>query len=137
MCSSAWTTPADGGVPADIDPLIECTSVARGLRTYPGGKAFLAAYRERYGVADPNPYAILGYEAMKLGLSTIARLGADGDSKSAVLAALFSTAARHSVLGTYGFDKNGDTTQRSYGLYRVGPSGDPTFVRTITPSHVL
>ena len=137
MCTSGWTNPRDGGVPASIDPLIQCTAVTRGFAAYPGGRAFLAAYRARYGVADPNPYAILGYEAMKLGLSTIAGLGADGDSKSAVVSALFSTTSRHSVLGTYGFDKNGDTTQRAYGLYEVGPSGDPVFVRTITPPHVL
>jgi branched-chain amino acid transport system substrate-binding protein len=133
MCVSAWTNPRDGGVPAGIDPLIECTAVTRGLRAYPGGKAFQAAYRAAYGVADPSPYSILGYEAMKLGLSTIAGLGSEGDSKSAVLRALFSTTDHHSVLGTYGFDKYGDTTLRSYGLYRVGPNGNPVFVKTITP----
>jgi branched-chain amino acid transport system substrate-binding protein len=137
MCTSGWTNPRYGGVPAAVDPLIECTSVTRRLSDYPGGKAFLAAYRATYGVAEPSSYAILGYEAMKLGLSTIAGLGADGDSRSALLSALFSTTDRHSVLGTYGFDRNGDTTLRSYGLYRVGPSGDPVFVRTITPTHVL
>ena len=68
--------PPDGGVPASIDPLIQCTSLAQSLTAYPGGKAFLAAYKAKYGVADPNPYAIYGYEAMKLGLSTIAGLGA-------------------------------------------------------------
>ncbi len=133
MCTSAWTNPRDGGVPAGIDPLIECTAVTRSVSAYPGGEAFVAAYRARYGGPDPSPYAILGYEAMKLGLSTISGLGQDGDSKSAVLSALFSTTDRHSVLGTYGFDRNGDTTLRSYGLYRVGTSGDPVFVRTITP----
>ncbi len=40
---------------------------------------------------------------------------------------------RSSVLGTYGFDRNGDTTLRSYGLYRVGPNGDPLFFKTLTP----
>jgi branched-chain amino acid transport system substrate-binding protein len=137
MCTGSWTNPRDGGVPARLGRLIECTAVTRNLGAYPGGKAFLTAYRERYGVADPSAYAILGYEAMKLGLNTIARLAADGESKSAVLSALFSTTDRHSVLGTYGFDKNGDTTLRSYGLYKVGPSGDPIYVRTITPPHVL
>ncbi|MBV9417082.1 MAG: hypothetical protein JO363_19005, partial [Solirubrobacterales bacterium] len=81
--------------------------------------------------------AILGYEAMKLGLSTIASLGTNGDSKSAVLSALFHTTARHSVLGTYGFEADGDTTMRSYGLYKVGPNGDPEFVKTITPPRAL
>ena len=137
MCNGSWTNPKHGGVATSIGRLIECTSVIRNLRTYPGGKGFLAAYRARYGTAGPSPYAILGYEAMKLGLSTIARLGAEGDSKSDVRTALFSTTDRHSVLGTYSFDQNGDTTLRSYGLYKVGPSGNPTFVRTITPPHVL
>ena len=78
-----------------------------------------------------------GYEAMKLGLSTIASLGNSGDSKSAVLSALFATAGRRSVLGTYSVDRDGDTTLRSIGLYKVGPTGDPAFWRTITPARVL
>ena len=41
------------------------------------------------------------------------------------------------MIGTYGFDRNGDTTLRSVGLYKVGPSGDPTFFKTITPPRVL
>lgn len=133
LCTSAWTNPKDGGVPASIDRLIECTAVPFGLGAYSGGRAFLAAYRARYGVWDPSPYAILGHEAMSLGLSTIASIGSKGNSKSAVLKALFSTTDRRSVLGTYGFDRDSDTTLRSYGLYRVGRSGDPVFVRTLTP----
>ncbi len=137
MCTSAWTNPKDGGVPATIDPLIECTQVTQSVTAYPGGKAFLAAYKASYSHSNPNPYAILGYEAMRLGLTTIAGLGPNGDSKSAVLSALFSTANRHSVLGTYGFNRNGDTTLKSFGLYKVATSGNPVFVRTITPSRVL
>ena len=136
MCTSAWTNPRDGGVPARIDPLIQCTQVTLSLSAYPGGKAFLDAYKAKYGVSNPSPYAIFGYEAMSLGLSTIASLGPSGDSKSAVLSALFSTTDRHSVLGTYGFEHSGDTTLRTYGLYKVGSNGDPVFVRTITPPHV-
>ncbi len=137
MCSGSWTNPKDGGVAPSVGRMIECTAITRPVRAYPGGKAFLAAYRARYGAARPSPYAILGYEAMKLGLSTVAGLGAGGDGKSAVRTALFSISRRRSVLGTYGFDKNGDTTLRSYGLYKVGPGGDPVFVRTITPPRVL
>jgi branched-chain amino acid transport system substrate-binding protein len=137
MCTSAWTNPHDGGVPAAIDRLIECTEVTQSLTAYPGGKAFLAAYRARYRGSNPSPYAILGYEAMRLGLSTIAGLGNNGDSKSAVLSALFATTNRRSVLGTYSFKKDGDTTLKAIGLYRVGASGNPTFLRTITPARVL
>jgi len=136
MCTNSWTNAADGGVPASIDPLIQCTVATLDLKAYPGGKAFLAAYKAKYGVADPDPYAIYGYEAMRLGMSTIARLGSQGNSKSAVLHALFATTDRHSVLGTYGFNKNGDTTLKSYGLYKVGSNGNPLFVTTLTPTKV-
>jgi branched-chain amino acid transport system substrate-binding protein len=137
MCASTWTNRRAGGVPSTIDPLIECTAITRSVASYPGGPTFQAAYRAAHAGASPSPYAILGYEAMMLGLSTIASMGTNGNSKSAVRGALFSTTDRHSVLGTYGFDRYGDTTLRSFGLYRVGRSGDPVFVRTITPAAVL
>jgi branched-chain amino acid transport system substrate-binding protein len=137
VCSDTYTAAAKGGVPAAIDPLIECTVATQNLAAYPGGKDFLAAYQAKYGTANPDPYAIYGYEVMKLGLDTIKGLGAQGNSKSAVLHALFATTARASVLGTYGFDKNGDTTLKSYGLYKVGPNGEPVFFKTITPTKTV
>jgi branched-chain amino acid transport system substrate-binding protein len=137
MCTSSWTNAKDGGVPASIDPFILCTVATLDLSAYPGGKAFLAAYKAKYGVANPDPYAIYGYESMKLGLDTIASLGPNGDNKADVLKALFAIKDRNSVLGTYGFDANGDTTLKSYGLYKVGPTGDPVFDKTLTPTKVL
>ena len=137
VCSDTWTSAAKGGVPASIDPLIQCTVATLDLAAYPGGKDFLAAYKAKYGTANPDPYAIYGYEVMKLGLDTIAKLGAQGNSKSDVLKALFATTARNSVLGTYGFDKNGDTTLKSYGLYKVGSNGEPVFFKTITPTKTV
>ena len=53
------------------------------------------------------------------------------------LAALFAIKSRASVLGTYGFDKNGDTTLKSYGLYKVGSDGEPVFVKTLTPTKTV
>jgi len=137
VCSDSYTAAAKGGVPAAIDPLIQCTVATQNLTAYPGGKDFLAAYQAKYGTANPDPYAIYGYEVMKLGLDTIAKLGAQGNSKSDVLKALFATTQRNSVLGTYGFDKNGDTTLKSYGLYKVGPNGEPVFFKTITPTKTV
>jgi branched-chain amino acid transport system substrate-binding protein len=133
VCTSSYTGEKDGGVPASIAPLIQCTVATLDLKSYPGGKDFLKAYADKYGVSNPDPYAIYGYEAMKLGLDTIAGLGANGNDKSAVLDALFATKDRHSVLGTYGFDENGDTTLTSYGLYKVDSNGDPVFFKTLTP----
>lgn len=137
VCTDSYTAASKGGVPATIDPLLECTVATLNLASYPGGKDFLAAYKAKYGSAEPDPYAIYGYEAMKLGLDTIAKLGADGNNKAKVLAALFATTARSSVLGTYGFDKNGDTTLKSYGLYKVGSDGEPTFSTTLTPDKTV
>jgi branched-chain amino acid transport system substrate-binding protein len=133
MCTGAWTNQRMGGVAAAIDPLIECTLAPQSLDSYPRGRQFLAAYRAKYGGAPPDPYAIYGYEAMKLGLTTIARVGYDGNNKLAVLKALFEARRRDSLLGSYAFDRNGDTTLKSYGLYRVGPTGDPVFYKTIAP----
>jgi branched-chain amino acid transport system substrate-binding protein len=133
ICTGSYTNAAQHGVPAAVDPRIQCTVATLDLPQYPGGKAFLASYKAKYGTANPDPYAIYGYEVMKLGLDTIKGLGAKGNDKAAVLAALFATKARSSVLGTYGFDKNGDTTLKSYGLYKVGKDGNPTFERTVTP----
>jgi branched-chain amino acid transport system substrate-binding protein len=136
VCSSAWTNAKQGGAPAAIDPLMQCTVATLDLTAYPGGKDFLAAYKAKYGVSNPDPYAIYGYEDMKLVLDTIKSLGAQGNSKSAVLKALFAIKSRNSVLGTYGFDANGDTTLKSYGLYKVGSDGNVKFFKTLTPAKV-
>ena len=136
VCSSAWTEASQGGVPASIDPLMECTVATQNLTAYPGGKAFLAQYKAAYGVSSPDPYAIYGYAVMQLALKTIAGLGANGDSKAAVVNALFATKATSSVLGTYGFDKNGDTTLKSYGVYKV-VAGVPAFFESVTPTKTV
>ena len=133
VCTSSYTSAKEGGVPADIAPLMQCTVATLDLKSYPGGNEFLKAYADKYGDSNPDPYAIYGYEVMKLGLDTIKSLGPDGSDKSAVLDALFNTKDRNSVLGKYGFDENGDTTLTSYGLYKVDSSGNPVFFKTLTP----
>jgi hypothetical protein len=40
------------------------------------------------------------------------------------------------VLGAYGFNKNGDTTLKSYGLYKI-TAGDPVFFKTLTPNKTV
>jgi branched-chain amino acid transport system substrate-binding protein len=136
MCSTGWTDPKKGGVPLSLDPLMECTVATLDLSAYPGGKDFLKAYQAKYGAGSPDPYAIYGYEAMKLVLDTISKLGSQGNNKAAVLHALFATKNRNSVLGNYSFDQNGDTTLKAYGLYKV-KNGQVVFDKAITPSHVV
>jgi branched-chain amino acid transport system substrate-binding protein len=137
VCTSSYTNAKQGGVPASIYPLLQCTVATQDLAAYPGGKAFLAAYKAKYGNGSPDPYAIYGFEVMRLALDTISGLGAQGNNKADVLKALFATKSRSSVLGTYGFDANGDTTLKSYGLYKVGSDGNPVFFKTITPTQVV
>jgi len=137
VCTDSYTSATKGGVPAALYPLLECTVATQNLAAYPGGQQFLSAYKAKYGGAEPDPYAIYGYEVMKLGLDTVKSLGASGDSKADVLKALFAIKARSSVLGTYGFDKNGDTTLKSYGLYKVGSNGEPVFFKTLTPTQTV
>lgn len=132
VCSGGETNPSKGGFPKSIAPLFHCTVATQGLTTYPGGKAFLSAYKAAYGVSSPDPYSIYGYEAMKLGLQTIAKLGAQGNNKANVVKGLFATKNYPGAIGTYSFDANGDTTLKSYGLYKVGSDGNPLFYKTIT-----
>ena len=136
VCSTAWTEASAGGVPADIAPLMECTQPALDLPAYPGGAKFIADYKAAYGTT-PDPYGIYGYEAMKLAIDTITSLGANGNNKADILKALFAITARNSVLGTYGFDKNGDTTLKSFGLYKPNATGVPTYVSTLTPTQTV
>jgi branched-chain amino acid transport system substrate-binding protein len=133
ICTGSYTNPKQHGVPASIDPQIQCTVATQDLKAYPGGRDFLAAYKAKYGTGSPDPYAIYGYEVAKLALHTISGLGAKGNDKSAVLQALFATKSYHGEIGTYGFDSNGETTLKSYGLYKVGSDGNPAFERTVTP----
>jgi branched-chain amino acid transport system substrate-binding protein len=131
VCSEAITNPKQGGIPASLASHFFCTVATLDLTAYPGGRSFLDAYKAKYGVGNPDPYAIYGYEAMKLGLDTIKSLGSKGNDRAAVLSALFAIKARHSVLGTYGFDSNGDTTLTKYGFYGVGSDGNPKFLKAV------
>ena len=65
---------------------------------------------------------------MRLALDAIERSGTG--AKEDVLAALFDTQDRESVLGTYSIDENGDTTLTDYGIYTI-EGGELTFGQTI------
>jgi len=70
-----------------------------------------------YGTpTNRDPYYALGYEAMKL---IIDGLNASGGTRAGLLGWLPTVQNRQSVLGAYGFDANGDTTLRAYGVYGV------------------
>jgi ABC-type branched-subunit amino acid transport system substrate-binding protein len=63
-----------------------------------------------------------GYESMALALAAIKHVAdAHGGqvSRADVVSALLHTQNRHSVIGTYSINADGDTTLASYGLYRI------------------
>src|SRR4051812_20689950 len=117
-----------GGLPAALAARTKVTVATLAPDKYPAeGQEFFKAYTEKYGVDNPDPYAIYGYEAMSLALDAIKR--SEG-TKEGIKKALFATKDRESVLGTYSIDKNGDTTLTDYGAYGV-ENGELKFDQTI------
>jgi branched-chain amino acid transport system substrate-binding protein len=107
------------------------------IKSYPPrGQRFFKDFKARYG-RYPEPYAIYGYEAMSVVLSSIRhadRASTSARGRRAVVDAFFAQRGRRSVLGTYDIDDHGDTTLPYYGGYR--PRGGRLFfdkVITITP----
>jgi branched-chain amino acid transport system substrate-binding protein len=109
VCESGFVDPKEGGIPAEVAPRFKCTSpTLPASELPPEGQEFFDAYAKKYGDKSPDPYAIYGYEAMRLALDAIQR--SETGEKADVLKALFATKDRKSVLGTYSIDENGDTT---------------------------
>jgi branched-chain amino acid transport system substrate-binding protein len=131
VCESGLTNPAKHGLPAALGQRFKCTIATLNLPSYPGGQDFLKKFKAKYGTTHADPYAIYGYECGKLFMDTIAKLGDKGGDRQAVLSSLLATKDRNSVLGTYSFDKNGDTSLTDYGVYKVGSDGNPLFAETI------
>ena len=129
IAETGFVSEKDGGIPAALNPQVKVTVATLSPDQYPPeGQEFFKQFTEKYGVDNPDPYAIYGYEAMMLALDAIERSG-DG-SKEKIKEALFATKDRSSVLGTYSIDENGDTTLTDYGAYSV-KDGALTFDQTI------
>jgi branched-chain amino acid transport system substrate-binding protein len=122
VCESGFVDPKKGGIPTNVASRFQCTSPTLPKSELPPeGQEFFTAYAEKYGDQSPDPYAIYGYEAMRLALDAIKRSGT-GD-KADILKALFATKDRQSVLGTYSIDANGDTTLTDMALEGVQSGG--------------
>jgi len=128
VAESGFADPAEGGIPADVQARTKVTVATLSPDEYPPeGREFFSQFEQKYGDANPDPYAIYGYEAMQLVLDAIER--SDG-GKQGVIDALFETKGRKSVLGTYDIDENGDTTLTDYGIYSI-KGGELEFDKTI------
>jgi branched-chain amino acid transport system substrate-binding protein len=129
VAESGFSDPKKGGIPADVAAKTKVTVATLSPDEYPPeGRDFFQQFSDKYGEPNPDPYAIYGYEAMRLALDAIQRSGTG--SKEDIIKALFDTKDRKSVLGTYSIDENGDTTLTDYGVYTI-KDGELTFDSTI------
>jgi branched-chain amino acid transport system substrate-binding protein len=129
VAESGFSDPKEGGIPASVAKRVKVTVATLNPESYPPeGQQFFKQFASEYGENNPDPYAIYGYEAMRLTLDAIERAGST--KKEDVLKALFDTKDRESVLGTYSIDENGDTTLTDYGVYTI-EDGELTFDKTV------
>jgi branched-chain amino acid transport system substrate-binding protein len=70
------------------------------------GQKFYTDYQAKFN-AEPEPYAIYGYEAASVAIKAISTVCAK--DKAAILNAVFTTKNFAGVLGTWSYDANGDT----------------------------
>jgi branched-chain amino acid transport system substrate-binding protein len=79
---------------------------------------FSDAYLKRFARV-PEPYAAQGYEAMAVVLDSIRRAGGGGDNRADVIDAFFATRNRHSPIGTYSIEADGDTSLKAVAGLRI------------------
>ena len=136
VAEAAFTDPKEGGIPADVGARTKVTVATLSPEEFEKQGIDLAAkffddFKAEYGVAQPDPYAIYGYETMSLALATLKAAGDKANDREEVRKNLLeNTKGRDSVLGTYDIDENGDTTLTDYGLYDI-KDGKLTFVKAI------
>jgi branched-chain amino acid transport system substrate-binding protein len=117
LAEFGFVDPREGGVPPRVGRRILLTDYPLAPEALPeSGQAVVQRYAARYGDRSPDPYAVNGYEAMRLVLDGVAAVGPDRD---ALIGWLRAVRDRQSVLGTYGFDRFGDATLRDYGVFRI------------------
>lgn len=83
---------------------------------------FRQDYDQRYGGSLNETYAVYGYEAMSVALKEIEDVcasGGDPADRRAVRDAVFAIRDFDGVLGTWSFDKNGDTTLTDMTFYVI------------------
>jgi branched-chain amino acid transport system substrate-binding protein len=96
------------------------------------GKAFVAALGEQIG-QPPTQQSVYAAQATDVLLDAIGR--SDG-TRASVVAQLFKTKVMNGLLGSFSFDRNGNTTESPVTIYRI-VHGAPRIFRVITPSQSL
>ena len=125
VAEAAFSDPAEGGIPADVGARTKVTVATLSPEEFEKqgieeAVKFFDDFKAEYGVDQPDPYSIYGYETMKLALDTLEAVGDKANDREAVRVQLLeNTKGRNGALGTYDIDENGDTTLTDYGLYDI------------------
>lgn len=101
-----------------------------GIGDFPAKAQFNTDYKAMFGM-DPTGYAATGYACAQVVLDAVKRAVAGGASTSdqaalreAIRKAAVDPSVKYdTILGTIGFDANGDTTQKIISIYAFDPSG--------------
>lgn len=81
------------------------------------GKAFVEKYREKYK-AEPEAYAVYGYEATKVALAAIKKAGKK--DRNAIREAILAIKDfDEGAIGKWSFDANGDTTAQIFTISEI------------------
>jgi DNA-binding SARP family transcriptional activator/ABC-type branched-subunit amino acid transport system substrate-binding protein len=98
----------------------------------PAGARFARSFGALIGVR-PIPYAVYAAQATEVLLDAIAR--SDG-TRASIVRALFATRMHNSLLGSFGFTRSGDITQRAIAVYRIR-DGALRLWKVVTPPATL
>lgn len=106
------------------------TSPAVGATEYgPEGRRFAQRFAARFG-RPPSPMAIYAYASMAAVLAAVGEAGESGNDRDAVAEQMLALRVGQSVLGPFSINREGDTSLRGYGIWRV-EDGAPVFVRAV------
>jgi branched-chain amino acid transport system substrate-binding protein len=106
VAEAAFSDPKEGGIPADVGARTKVTVATlspaefekKGIKS---AAKFFSDFKSEYGVDQPDPYAIYGYETMKLALDSLKAVGDKANDREAVRKQLLeNTKGRDSVLAS-------------------------------------
>jgi branched-chain amino acid transport system substrate-binding protein len=96
----------------------------------PGGQAFLKGFDATIGGKQADPYSVYAAQAADVMLQAIAN--SDG-TRAGVTGQLFKVQIKNGILGTFGFNANGDVTANPVTIYKI-VGGKSTTLKVIVPA---
>ncbi|TAM60179.1 branched-chain amino acid ABC transporter substrate-binding protein [bacterium] len=109
------------------------TAAAPNITKLVSAREFISAYQERYHTA-PTAFAANAFVAAQVIINATVKAiqsnHGDRPSRAEVLKQLRATKEFHSIVGTFGFDASGDTTNPSMALWKI-EHGTPSYLHAI------